>query len=70
MEEEEDSTNLEMNSMDLMTPLGERIIRKTSVKPSTKIKEMYWQSTSYGRETEDVEIAVDAVRIVLMRTNK
>ncbi|CAN6902095.1 unnamed protein product, partial [Brassica oleracea] len=46
-EEEEDSSDLEEDpdSMDLMTPPGKIILRKRSVKPSTKAKEMHWHST-------------------------
>ncbi|ESQ44319.1 hypothetical protein EUTSA_v10006382mg [Eutrema salsugineum] len=50
-EEEKDlsDSDKEMDSMDLMTPSGKRILRERPVKPSAKAKEMNWQSTGRGR---------------------
>ncbi|KFK24773.1 hypothetical protein AALP_AA8G022800 [Arabis alpina] len=48
LEEEEDLSDLETDSMELMTPSGKRILRDRPVKPSTKAKEMIWQSVGRG----------------------
>ncbi|XP_024013941.1 uncharacterized protein LOC18010075 [Eutrema salsugineum] len=50
-EEGKDSSDSEndSDSMDLMTLSGKRILRERPVKPSTKAKEMNWQSTGRGR---------------------
>ncbi|KAF8044551.1 hypothetical protein N665_8001s0001 [Sinapis alba] len=48
-EEEDQSSSLELNSMDLMTPFGKRILRERPVKPSTKAKEMHLEFTGRGR---------------------
>ncbi|KFK37261.1 hypothetical protein AALP_AA4G234600 [Arabis alpina] len=49
LEEEEDALDLETDSMELMTPLGKRILRDRPVRPSTKAKEMTWQAVGRGR---------------------
>ncbi|KAG2310487.1 hypothetical protein Bca52824_022044 [Brassica carinata] len=50
-EEEEDfiDSDKEMGPMDLMTPVGKRVLQERPVKPSTKTKEMHWQPASHGR---------------------
>ncbi|KAL1197094.1 hypothetical protein V5N11_001975 [Cardamine amara subsp. amara] len=55
-EGEEDLPDLDNESglMDLLIPLGKRILRGRPVKPSAKAKEMQCQATGRGRETEGV----------------
>ncbi|KAL0738335.1 hypothetical protein Bca4012_014545 [Brassica carinata] len=51
VEEEEDSSDSDkkMDPVDLMTPLGKRILRERPVRPSGKAREMYGQNISRGR---------------------
>ncbi|KAH0893795.1 LOW QUALITY PROTEIN: hypothetical protein HID58_056224 [Brassica napus] len=51
LEEEGDSTDSdkEIDSMNLLTPSGKRILRERPVKPSTKAKEMHLYSSARGR---------------------
>ncbi|CAN7071261.1 unnamed protein product [Brassica oleracea var. botrytis] len=51
LEEEGDSTDSdkEIDSINLLTPSGKRILRERPVKPSTKAKEMHLYSSTRGR---------------------